>query len=81
LSDLPGQVRRTVSAVEGCDICVSLFESGMFATGQGEIAHDMETVATTCCPTWHDANDDLRHESNEALHFENVKAPSTTGVN
>jgi hypothetical protein len=38
-------------------------------------------VATASRPSWHQSNDNLWHETNEALNLKNVKAACATRLN
>jgi len=56
------------------DIGIGLFDPCVFRARQGEVRHDVQAVTATRGPTGHDADDDLRHEANEPLCFQDVQA-------
>ena len=52
----------------------------MLTTGNSEIAHHVQAVPATHRPARHHADDYLGHESNQALHFQNVEASGARRV-
>ena len=70
------EVRGAVAAVEGTHVGVGLLEARVLAGGHRQVADDVEAVAATGCPTVDEADDDLRHRADEALHLEDVKTPT-----
>ncbi len=80
LADLTREVSAAEAAVEACDVCVGLFELGVLTRRDREVTHHMQAVAAACGPAGDDADDDLAHETNQALHFENVEASGLGSV-
>src|SRR3954471_8333750 len=71
--DHPGEVRRTVARIEAADVGIGLFESGELRTRQRQVAHDVQRMAATGRPSRNDRDDDLGHETDEALYFQDVQ--------
>lgn len=77
LTDHPGQIGRPVTRVIAGHVGVRLLEGGVFLGGKREIANNMETVSATDSPTRDNRNNHFGHESDEALHLENMEAAET----
>ena len=73
LTDLAGEVGRAEPAVEAGDVGVGLLEPGVLAAGEREVAHDVQAVPAPGRPSRYDADHDLRHEPDQALHLEDVQ--------
>ena len=80
LTDLTGEVGRAEAAVEAGDVGVGLLEPGVLAAGEREVAHDVQAVPAARRPSGHDADHDLRHEADQALHLEDVEATGAAGI-
>ena len=74
LADLAGEVGRTEATVEAGDIGVGLLELGVLGARQCEVGHDMQRVPAASSPARNHADDDLGHEADQPLHFEDVEA-------
>src|SRR5262249_30351463 len=73
LADLPREERRPIAAVEASDVGVRLQKARVLTTRERQIAHDVQAVAAADGPSRDDGDDDLRHEADQALHFEDVE--------
>ena len=80
LTNLSGQICRTKSAIETRHIGVGLLEPCVFLACQCEIGNDMKTMTAAGRPSRNRAYDNLWHESDQALHLENVQASGSSGV-
>ena len=74
LTRLARKVCGAVAAIETRYVGIGLLKAGMFLRCNGEVGNNVQTVATTCGPSGHDANNNFGHEANEALHFKNMQA-------
>src|SRR5271154_6847235 len=81
LTHLPGQIRTAVAAVEASDIGVSLLEPGVLPAGQSQVARRVQAVAAAGCPPIDQADDDLGHEADQPLDFEDVQPAGARYVN
>ena len=52
----------------------------MLAAGHGQVADDVQAVASAGGPSRHDADDHLGHEADEALHLEDVESAGAAGI-
>src|SRR5690606_26506043 len=68
------QIGRAVAAIEGADIGVGLLEPAMLGRSDGEIGCDEQRMSAASRPSVNHCNDDLRHEPNQSLTFQNVQA-------
>ena len=75
LPDLPGEIGRAEPAVEARDVGIGLLEPRVLATGQREVADHVQAVAPAGGPTGYDADDDLGHEPDQPLAFQDVQPP------
>jgi hypothetical protein len=80
LPDLTCKQRRSVASIEACNVGVGLLEHGVIPRCERQVAHNMEAVATTDSPSRYDGDDDLGHESNEALNLEDVESSKFCGI-
>jgi len=78
LADHSGQVRGSIAGVEASDIGVGLLEPRVFGTREGEIADDVQGMASARRPAGYDGDHDLRHEPDESLDLEDVQAAGPT---
>src|SRR5262249_23697819 len=74
------EVRRAEAAVEARDVEVRLLETRVLAARDREVADDVEAVPAARRPAGHDADHDLRHEPDQALHLEDVEASGARRV-
>ena len=77
LSDLPSEVRATVTGVEGADIGIRLLETRVLSAGNSQIAHHVQGVPTAGRPAGNHRDNHLRHKPDQALNLENVEPPET----
>ena len=80
LTDLTGEVRRPVTTVEAGDVGVGLFEDGVLGRRDGQVAHDVERMPAADRPSGNDGDDDLGHETDQALDLEDVEAAGSGRV-
>ena len=69
LTYLASEVGRAKPSVETCNIRIGLLEDGVLFRSNSHITHYMKTVATTYCPTRHNSDHDLIHESDLTLYI------------
>ena len=78
---LAREQRRAITGIKRTNICIGLHERGMLTRSNREIAHNIQAVAATSCPTGNRCNNDLRHGADQALDLQNMKASRACGVN
>ena len=80
LTDHARQIGRAKARIKAGNIGIGLFEDRMFLAGEAEIANHMQAVATADRPAWDHRDDDLGHEADQALDFEDVQASESGRV-
>jgi len=74
LAHLAGQVRGAEAPVEAGHVGIGLLEACVLTTGQGQVGHHVQAVATPGRPARHHGDHHLRHEPDESLYLEDVEA-------
>src|SRR5271163_798175 len=81
LADLAGQICAAVATVETSDIGISLLEAGVLATGQSQVARRVQAMPAAGRPPVYQADNDLGHEADQPLDFEDVQPAGACYVN
>ena len=74
------EVSRPEPAIKAGYIGVCLLKSSVFATCDGQIRRDVETVPATCRPSRDNTDHDLWHHSDQTLTLKNVQSSNLCRV-